>query len=94
VVEDDERAQQFVRAADRVITGRLGRWGTPEGSWPAYGRRRTFFVSEIDVHQGTLRALRLPDHSPAVRRSLHGPRRAGLRPEQVPSLLPQAYLRR
>jgi Replication-relaxation len=92
VVEDDERAQQFVRAADRVITGRLGRWGTSEPSWPAYGRRRTFFVSEIDVHQGTLRALRLPEHPPAVRRSLYGPRRAGLQPEQVPSLLPQAYL--
>jgi hypothetical protein len=32
--------------------GQLGRFGTAEG----------FFVSEIDGHQGTMRALRLPEH--------------------------------
>jgi protein involved in plasmid replication-relaxation len=94
VVEDDEKAQQFLRAADNVITGRLGKWGTPEASWAALGRRRIFFVSEIDAHQGTLRALRLSEHPPALRRSLRGRRGAALQPEQVPSLVPAAFLKR
>jgi hypothetical protein len=79
---------------DAAIMGRLGKWGTPQASWPAYGRRRTFFLSEIDVHRGTLRALRLPEHAPAVRRSLYATRRAGVQPEQVPSVLPAAFVRR
>lgn len=29
VVEDDEKALQFLRAADTVVTGRVGKWGTP-----------------------------------------------------------------
>ncbi len=94
VVEDDDKARQFLRSADNVITGRLGKWGTPEASWAALGRRRMFFVSEIDAHQGTLRALRLPEHSPALRRSLRRHRGTALEPEQVPSLLPAAFLKR
>jgi hypothetical protein len=47
--------------ADRIMTGRVGKWGVPEA---AYGRRRTFVVSERDVHQGTLRAQRLPNTRP------------------------------
>jgi hypothetical protein len=38
-----------------------GEVGVPEA---AYGRRRTFVVSERDVHQGTLRAQRLPNTRP------------------------------
>jgi hypothetical protein len=83
-----------MRAADNVVTGRLGKWGSPEASWAALGRRRTFFVSEIDAHQGSLRALRLPEHPPVLRRSLTGERGAALKPEQVPSLLPAAFLKR
>jgi hypothetical protein len=94
VVEDDETAKQFLRAADTSVTGRLGRWGTPEVSWPHYGRRRIFFVAERDVHKGTLRALRLPEQPPALRRSLRGRGAQELRPEQVPSLLPAAFLKR
>jgi hypothetical protein len=94
VVEDGERAVQFLRSADNVITGRLGKWGTPEAGWAALGRRRIFFVSEIDAHQGTLRALRLSEHPPKLRRSLRGRRGAALQPEQVPSLLPAAFLKR
>ena len=56
--------------------------------------RRIFFVSEIDAHQGTLRALRLPEHPPGLRRSLRGRRGTTLELEQVPSLLPAAFLKR
>jgi len=57
-------------------------------------RRCAVFLSEIDAHQGTLRALRLSEHPPALRRSLRGRRGAPLQPEQVPSLLPAAFLKR
>ncbi len=91
VVEDDERAIQFLRGADRIVTGRVGKWGTPEAGWPAQGRRRLFVVAERDVHQGTLRAQRLPEHPPALRESLSGGR-GRMKPEQVPSLLPPAFI--
>jgi hypothetical protein len=91
VVEDDEKAVQFLRAADRIVTGRVGKWGVPEAGWPAYGRRRMFVVAERDVHQGTLRTQRLPEHPPALRKALTGT--AGLNPEQVASLFPTVFLR-
>jgi len=93
VVEDDHTAGQFLRAADRIVTGRVGKWGTPEATWPAYGRRRIFVVAERDIHQGSLRAQRLPEHPPALRRSLGGAAGERLCQDQVPSLLPAAYLR-
>lgn len=94
VVEDDQKAIQFLRAADRVVTGRIGKWGTPEAGWPHHGRRRLFLLSEIDVYRNTLRALRLPEHPPALRRSLEGRAAAAFAAEQVPSLLPAAFLKR
>lgn len=93
VVEDDEKAIQFLRGADRIVTGRVGKWGSPEAGWPAQGRRRLFVVAERDVHQGTLRAQRLPEHPPALREALTG-RRGRMHADQVPSLLPAAFVRR
>ncbi len=93
VVEDDERAIQFLRGADRIVTGRVGKWGTAEAGWPAQGRRRLFVAAERDVHQGTLRAQRLPEHPPASREALTGGR-GRMQAEQVPSLLPAAFVRR
>jgi hypothetical protein len=92
VVGDDDKAVQFLRAADRIMTGRVGKWGVPEAAWPAYGRRRMFVVAERDVHQGTLRAQRLPEHPPALRAAVTR-RGARLTPEQVASLLPFPFLR-
>ena len=94
VVEDEDKALQFLKAADRIMTGRIGKWGVPEAAWPAYGRRRLFVVAERDIHQGTLRAQRLPEHPPALRKALSGRRADALLPEQVASLLPPAFLRR
>ena len=94
VVEDDEKARQFLRAADEVVTGRVGKWGTPEASWPCYGRRRIFCLAERDVHMGSLRAQRLPEQPPALRRALSGKGGDRLAPEQVASLLPPAFLHR
>jgi hypothetical protein len=93
VVEDDEKAFAFLRAADRIMTGRVGKWGVPEAVWPAHGRRRMFVAAERDIHQGTLRAQRLPEHPPALRKALAGHGTDRLAREQVASLLPSAFLR-
>ena len=94
VVEDEDKALKLLKAADRIMTGRIGKWGVPEAAWPAYGRRRLFVVAERDIHQGTFRAQRLPEHPPALRKALSGRRADALLPEQVASLLPPAFLRR
>lgn len=94
VVEDDEKARQFLALADRLMTGRIVTWGKDEADWPHYGRKRLFVVAERDVHMGTLRALRLPEHPPKLRRKLGGKRAEKLVAEQVPWFLPPAFQRR
>jgi hypothetical protein len=56
-------------------------------------RQRAVAAAERDVHQGTLRAQRLPEHPPALRKALAGRGNDRLTPEQVSSLLPSAFLR-
>ena len=75
------------------MTGRVATWGKERGSWPHYGRRRLFVVAERDVHVGSLRALRLPEHPPELRRKLGGRRAEALVPEQVAYLLPPVLRR-
>lgn len=53
-------------------------------------RQRAVALAERDVHQRTLRAQRLPEHPPALRKALTGSAR--LNPEQVAGLLPSAFL--
>jgi hypothetical protein len=57
---DEHNLVNFMRAADREVTGRLARPGTAEATWPYPGRERMLFVSERDVHEGSLRAFKLP----------------------------------
>jgi DNA-directed RNA polymerase specialized sigma24 family protein len=57
-------------------------------------RRRAAVLAELDVHRGTLRALRLPEQPPALRGALRGRRGSTLAPEQVPSLVPAPFLKR
>jgi protein involved in plasmid replication-relaxation len=60
VCVDEEHVLTFAHAADQEVTGRLGRPGTSDESWPYPGRERMLFVSERDVHEGSLRAWKLP----------------------------------
>jgi hypothetical protein len=60
VCTDEAQAFAFMKAADHEVTGRLARPGTPESSWRSPGRERTLFVAERDVHEGSLRAWKLP----------------------------------
>jgi hypothetical protein len=59
VVEDQDKSGRFLKAAGRIITGRIGTRGVPESAWRAYGRRRLSVVAERDVHEGSVRAQRL-----------------------------------
>jgi Replication-relaxation len=60
VCVDEDQAFAFMSAAEGEITGRLARPGTAQSSWPRPGRERTLFVAERDVHEGNLRAWKLP----------------------------------
>jgi hypothetical protein len=71
---EDERAQsRLVRLADKVVTARLAKAGAEEADWPCPGRKAMFFALERDAHMGTLEALQLSEHPPAVRVRLGGP---------------------
>jgi hypothetical protein len=60
VCVDEVTVANFMRAADRQVTGRVAQPGTAERTWPYPGRERMLFVAERDVHEGNLRAWKLP----------------------------------
>jgi hypothetical protein len=73
VLEDDEKAKQFLKAADRIATGRVGTWDVPEAAWPAYGRRRLFVAAERDIHQGDVARSGASGASPGAAEGTIGP---------------------
>jgi Replication-relaxation len=90
VCSDPRRVLAFLAAADPVITGwNAGIAGKDEDKvFP--GRQRIWFVTEGDVHNGSFRALRLPDHPPSLRAKLGEPKEC--QPVQD-ALLPRRILR-
>jgi hypothetical protein len=54
------------------MTGRLGPMGTPAPEWYHAGRDHVFFAVEPDIHRGSLAALSLPQHPPAIWTRLTG----------------------
>jgi hypothetical protein len=64
VCVDEESAFNLMEAAHKEITGRIGRTGTREETWPSPGRNSMFFVAEEDVHDGSLRAWMLSEDPP------------------------------
>jgi hypothetical protein len=77
-------------AADRELTGWVaGLVGKLEDR-VYYGRQRIWFVTEIDIHRGSLRAWRVPDLPPATRRTLDYPDK--MRPV-IKDLVPAERLR-
>ena len=55
-----------------MLTGRTGPMGTPAHEWYFAGRDHIFFAAEPDIYRGSLAALALPQHPPAVRTRLTG----------------------
>jgi len=93
VVEDQNKSGRFLKAAGRIITGRIGTRGVPESAWRAYGRRRLSVVAERDVHEDWFGPNGSPEHPPALRKALLSGRGDTTPSEQVASLLPLAFLR-
>jgi len=73
VCMDERSVLAHLLAADRELTGWVaGLVGKLEDR--VYNaRQRTWFVTELDVHRGSLRAWRVPDLPPAARKELNHP---------------------
>jgi hypothetical protein len=90
VCMDERSVLTHLVAADRDMTGWVaGLVGKLEDR-VYIGRQRTWFVTELDVHRGSLRAWRLPDLPPAARKALNYPDK--MRPV-IKSLVPPDRLR-
>ena len=69
VCMDERSLLAHLLAADRALTGWVaGLVGKLEDR-VYIGRQRTWFVNELDAHQGSLRAWRLPDLPPSARQA-------------------------
>jgi protein involved in plasmid replication-relaxation len=87
---DERSVLAHLVAADREMTGWVaGLVGKLEDR-VYVGRQRTWFVCERDVHQGSLRAWRLPDLPPTARKALGYPEK--MRPV-IKELVPAERLR-
>jgi hypothetical protein len=93
VCEDERALLSLVRIADRVLTARIAKAGTDELEWPFPGRRGILFVLERDIHQGSLRALAVPEHPPELRMRLEGPDGKTCRPRRVHIVEPRLLQR-
>jgi hypothetical protein len=89
-VSDDERGQlTLLKIADSALTTRIAKAGTDELSWPHPGRRGILFAVERDIHEGSLRALALPEHPPDLRAKAGGPDAKKCRPRRVQIIDPK-----
>jgi Replication-relaxation len=61
VCPSNHHLHALMRAADRVVTGRLATPGTPTATWPYPGRKRLRFCVAAELLNGSPRARRLPD---------------------------------
>jgi hypothetical protein len=74
VCASKDHALSFMDAADRQVTGRVARPGSPESSWPFPGRDHFLFAAEPDVHRGSLRAWKLESEPAEMRERIqHSP---------------------
>jgi Replication-relaxation len=64
ICQTQEQRQAFMHAADHELTGHRAGHAAADGGQTYPGRKNTLFVTELDMHQGTLDAMRLPDRPP------------------------------
>jgi hypothetical protein len=60
----------LMRAADEIMTGRIGWTGEPEHAWYYPGRDHVLFTTETEIHRGSMLAWRLPELQRALRDAL------------------------
>lgn len=60
----------LMKAADEVMTGRIGFTGDPDHAWYYPGRDHVLFTTEPEIHRGSMRAWRLPELPRALRDAL------------------------
>ena len=72
VCPDEPFALAAAKLADQLVRGRIASLEDRPAAWPHPGRKRMFFVSERDVHLGSLRAVMLPQLPPVPRREALG----------------------
>jgi hypothetical protein len=72
VCRDRSRARRCAERADVVLRACRAYAGEYPSEWQYPGRERVRFVSERDVHEGLLVALRVPPLPPDVRASASG----------------------
>jgi hypothetical protein len=83
------RARECARGADRVLTACRAYAGEYPTDWQYPGRAAIVFAAERDIHEGLMRAYRVPPLPPAVRVAVAGGRALAREPEAHPtSLLP------
>jgi hypothetical protein len=93
VCEDERALLSLVRIADRALTARIAKAGTDELEWPFPGRRGVMFALERDIHEGSLRALALPEHPPELRVRLEGQQAKTCQPRRVHIVEPRLLKR-
>jgi hypothetical protein len=90
---DEPTARRFATAADELLTGRVSRLGDPDSEAAFHARRRMFFATELVLHCGRLRGLRVPMYPPDLRRRLEGAAAARRTDADLVTFLPDRYLR-
>jgi hypothetical protein len=93
VCQDEPQAWSFLEHADREVTGAIHRIGSPMTEAHHFGRENMHFVVERDMHCGSMRALLMPAHPPALRAQLKEPKSARTGARRV-VLLSREHLRR
>jgi hypothetical protein len=88
VSEDERGLLRLLKIADSAVTTRIAKAGTDQLSWPHPGRRGILFAVERDIHDGSLRALALPEQPPELRVQVGGRAARKCRPSRVQIVAP------
>ena len=90
VCQDEHHREDFMAAADRELTGH--RWHPDVGPdrYEYVGRHRILFATELNAHQGSLEAWRLPAFPPRHRARAAGARRVWIAPISRPATVGEA----
>jgi hypothetical protein len=93
VVEDQDKSGRFLKAAGRIITGRIGTRGSPNPLGARTGAGDSPLSRSVMSTRDRFGPNGSREHPPALRKALLSGRGDTTPSEQVASLLPLAFLR-